>query len=364
MLIADAQGQVLDVVDVSEAGDDVQRLSGWLCPGLVNAHGHLELSHLRGRIAEQTGLPQFIGEVLRQRGDDREAQLEAAREAEIEMWNNGIVAVGDIGNQDSLLPLFREKRLQYHHFLEVSGISESGADRRYRSIVSLRESFQSIGAACSVVPHAPYSVTDTLMRHIAGDDPEAPVSLHFRETAEEAVFLSSRSGALAERFDELAIGYADFKPLQDPYLAHWLSLFRHRRSLLLVHNIYLHEAELRAALQQFPDGRERLHLCLCPKANLYIGGVLPDVERLRQSGCSLVLGTDSLASNDSLDLMEEMKTLIQYFPDISLEEMLCWATGNGARALGLEDRVGSFRPGTRPGILLVDPLRMRQRRIA
>jgi cytosine/adenosine deaminase-related metal-dependent hydrolase len=89
-------------------------------------------------------------------------------------------------------------------------------------------------------------------------------------------------------------------------------------------------------------------------ANQYIEDAIPPIEMLRSSGCNIVLGTDSLASNWSLSILDEMKTIRKYFPQIPLEEMLAWATLNGATALGMERTLGSFEKGKKPGVVLLD----------
>jgi cytosine/adenosine deaminase-related metal-dependent hydrolase len=94
--------------------------------------------------------------------------------------------------------------------------------------------------------------------------------------------------------------------------------------------------------------------CLCPNANLYISNVLPDIHLLMKEQCNIVLGTDSLASNHQLSIAEEIKTIQNNFPGISLETMLQWATINGARALQMDDTLGSFEKGKQPGVLLLE----------
>jgi cytosine/adenosine deaminase-related metal-dependent hydrolase len=99
-----------------------------------------------------------------------------------------------------------------------------------------------------------------------------------------------------------------------------------------------------------------MFFCLCPNANLYIGGKLPDVELLIRRNCVLVIGTDSLASNHQLSILEELKTLQQQFPQLSTPTLLKWATANGAEALGMEGMLGSFHPGKKPGLVLIEGL--------
>ena len=94
-----------------------------------------------------------------------------------------------------------------------------------------------------------------------------------------------------------------------------------------------------------------VYFCLCPNANLYIGNGLPNVPLLRNSGYPLVLGTDSLASNSKLSIWEEIQTLRKAFVHLPLGDFLRWATYNGACALGLQDQLGSFEKGKKPGVI-------------
>ena len=93
--------------------------------------------------------------------------------------------------------------------------------------------------------------------------------------------------------------------------------------------------------------------CLCINANLYIENELPNINLFVENNCNIVLGTDSYASNFSLNIFDEIKTIQKYFPQIPLEKILQWATFNGAKALGVEDKFGSLHLGKKPGIVLV-----------
>jgi cytosine/adenosine deaminase-related metal-dependent hydrolase len=100
-------------------------------------------------------------------------------------------------------------------------------------------------------------------------------------------------------------------------------------------------------------GEIEITLCLCPKANLYIENRLPNIPLFVNEGMKLTLGTDSLASNDSLSILEEMKTISKHFPQISFETMLNWATKNGAELLGMEKEIGTIEKEKTPGLNLI-----------
>ena len=95
-------------------------------------------------------------------------------------------------------------------------------------------------------------------------------------------------------------------------------------------------------------------MCLCPNANLYIEDRLPDIPLFMKHNSLIVFGTDSLASNYQLSILEEMKTIKKAFPYISTSEMLVWATSNGAKALAFEDNLGDFTRGKKPGVVLFE----------
>jgi len=122
---------------------------------------------------------------------------------------------------------------------------------------------------------------------------------------------------------------------------------------LLVHNVAT-SAEDVAYISRQP-GHPEIYWCLCPNANLYITGNLPDVGLLRQHG-KMIVGTDSLASNHQLSILEEMKTIQKNFSDVTLQQLLQWTTINGAEALHIENRFGSFEKGKQPGIVLLQKL--------
>src|SRR5437762_8563693 len=184
VLIADAEGTVQAIVPAGDAGPDVEELSGTLCPGFINAHCHLELSHMKGLIPEKTGLVDFVFKIVSERHHSEGAILEAIAAAEDELLRNGTVAVGDICNNDLTIAQKKGGRLHYSNFIEASGWLPSLANSRMDRARQLYEAYGDVpGADRSVVPHAPYSVSQDLWTAITPYFRGQTVSMHNQETA-------------------------------------------------------------------------------------------------------------------------------------------------------------------------------------
>jgi aminodeoxyfutalosine deaminase len=349
VLITTTDGTVQAVVPAGDAGEDVAYFPGLLSPGFVNCHCHLELSHMRGVVPERTGLVDFLPMVIRRRGEGSKAEAIAA--AEQEMLDNGIVAVGDICNTTDTLDQKRCGRLRYYNFIETMGFIERGAAARFAGSEAVFNAFEDVfPGSNAIVPHAPYSVSPALFAKIAEHAAGRVLTMHNQETEEENDFLRSGTGDFRRLFQQLGIDAGFFNGTGRRSLGSALRFFSPRQPMILVHNVVTAREDLDDV-----NGRP-LYFCLCPNANLYISGRLPDPGLLMRYGCRLVMGTDSLASNHSLSILEELKTLQRAFPALSMPVLLQWATSNGAQALGMEGCLGFFRPDTRPGVVLISDL--------
>ena len=354
VLITTDDGTVQDVVPAAAAGTDIDYIPGLLTPGLINCHCHLELSHLREKLPEGTGLVDFVSLIMRLRGEDPEVIGQAITAAEQEMLDNGIVACGDICNTTDSLPVKTEGRMFYHNFIETMGFLETGAASRFagslRVFNTFGEAYTYPIEACSIVPHAPYSVSPVLLNMVTNFPGNRLLTIHNQETEAENEFSLTGNGDFLRLYELLGLDVSFFKGTGKRSLAAILPHFYHNQSLILVHNVATTEEDLAAIrATQGPS----LYFCLCPNANLYISGRLPDMSLLEHSGVTLVLGTDSLASNHQLDILAEMKTLQNHFPRLETATLLEWATTNGAKALGLESILGRFEKGMRPGIVSI-----------
>ena len=370
VLITSPEGEIVDIVPVAAAGEDIAFFPGILSPGFVNCHCHLELSHMKGIVPEKTGMIDFLVRVIQQRGFDAEIIQKAIEEAENSMLQNGIVAVGDICNTANTVKQKKAGRLLYHNFIETMGFIESTAAQRFEASMAVYDQFARLyrtpAESNSIVPHAPYSVSAALFQKITRFPGNHLLTIHSQESAAEREFIEKGTGDFHRLYQALHIDISFYKPRGERSLKTYLPHFLPNQSLILVHNVttnkedleYIAGGELPPSEPGIPGtggqaGIANLFFCICPNANIYIGNPLPHLDLLRQYKAAITVGTDSLASNHQLSILAELQTVKQHYPHIETKELLQWATWNGAQALQLHDVIGSFEPGKKPGVLVV-----------
>jgi len=356
VLITDTKGVVVGIIDKKEAGENIEVFKGLLSPGFINCHCHLELSHMKGQVPKYTGLVDFVFKVVNERHFEEVEILSAIENAENEMLRNGIVAVGDICNNTFTIPQKSKSRLPYHNFIEASGFPPSVAEIRFRRAVYFYNSYSASLPANSIVPHAPYSVSPEMFGMINEFPNNQLLTIHNQETAAEDELFEKGTGDLLRMYEKMGIDISFFKPSGKSSLKTWLPHFTKDQTIISVHNVCTSEKNIEFLKLQIPNSQSRFFFCLCPNANLYISNTLPDVNKLIQYECNIVLGTDSLASNDQLNILEEIKTLQKNFTELKLPTLLQWATLNGARALNMDKQLGSFEKGKHPGLVLIDEI--------
>lgn len=349
-------GTVIGVHDQRIEG--ATHFDGVLAPGFVNVHCHLELSHMKGVANERTGLIPFLRNIPQHRDTFSEEQKREARHRAFdEMLANGIVAVGDIANTTDTLDLRAQGKIHFQTFIEALGFNEAGAHRALGYAEATFNAFakqQSTNKIVrqSIVPHAPYSVSSTLFKLIDGHQPNSVISIHNQESEEENKFYMRKEGKVRELLAQLGIDDGHFTPTGKPSLESYMQWLSPNRSYVLVHNTYSDSYDIECARTYAGE----THWCLCPNANLYIEGRLPDINNFISEGVNICIGTDSLASNHVLSVLSELTTIKEHYPQISWETLLHWGTVNGAKALQMNDLVGTLRPGMKPGLILLSGL--------
>ncbi len=349
VLITDEKGVVEKIIATEEAGDDIQRVEGIISPGFINCHCHLELSHLRGLIPERTGLIDFVFSVVTQRHFAEEDILTAIERAEAEMLQNGIVAVGDICNTSITAMQKQRQRMYYYNFIEATGwlphVAEVRMSRAREVYDALCQPALVNCPVASIVPHAPYSVSENLWQLLQPYFRGKTVSIHNQEAPFEDELFVQGTGDFTRMYKLMKMDNSFFSPSGKSSLQTYFPKLQVANKVILVHNTFTSEKDVLYATAQAATNQQQLFFCLCANANVYIENALPSIDMLISNHCNIVLGTDSLASNNQLSLLDEMRTIKQHFQKITIAQLLQMATLNGAQALGLSDTFGSFRKG-------------------
>jgi len=334
--------------------DDVplEKLSGIICPGFINTHCHLELSHLKGKISPHRGLVNFIKEVQKLRGADAGEVNDAAIKADHDMRQNGIVAVADTANTNVTIPIKAGSKLYYHSFIESFGFLPNQAEMVFNNALALLNEFKP--RSCSITPHAPYSVSKELFRLIREHSAAGAnlISIHNQECDDENKFYRYKQGAFIDLYKDLGIDISYFKPHARNSLQSIMPLLTNQQQILLVHNTCTNLKDI-YFIKRFD---RKINFCFCPNANLYIENKVPKVDLFLEQGYNITLGTDSLASNDGLCILSEMRTLQQKFAGLELARLVEWGTKNGAKYLGIDDEKGTLEAGKTPGLNLITGL--------
>ena len=336
IIALDEDGEI-DAVYTAETAksiaEPIERYQGIIAPGFVNTHCHLELSHLHGKIPKAIGLVSFVKAVISQRASEQEEVLIAMKTNDQLMFENGIVAVGDISNNHLSKSVKQKSQIYYHTFVELLGFDPTKAEIVFNKALELKSDFSPLPA--SIVPHAPYSVSEKLFDLL-------------REYSESHENLCS--GEFLDFYKMLNLDLNFFNARYQSSIQSLLPLFSAKQKTLLVHNTYTSPEDI-ATVQA--SGME-INWCFCPNANLYIEGRLPDIESFIDNNIKITIGTDSLASNDKLCILSELKVLKEYFPELPFSQTIRWATLNGAEFLGINKCFGSIERGKTPGLNLIE----------
>lgn len=305
---------------------------------------------MKGIISQRSGMTGFLQAVIKKRSAEMSLFRDAIRLQEQDMYNKGTVAVGDICNTADTLDIKLNSSLYFHNFVEVAGFVSSAARERFTRAAELHAAFLERLPAASMVPHAPYSVSDELMRMIDLHDPSSVLTIHNQESEEEGEFFLTGRGGFVELYKGMNVDLSTWKPPLTSSLQVTLKRISPEHSVILVHNVHTVPEDF-AWIEKNEAHLPGLWWCFCPNANIYINGRLPDVDMFLRHTGKIVVGTDSLASNHQLNVLEELKTLQHAFPQLTTQQLLTWATINGAKALRIEATFGSFERGKQPGIV-------------
>lgn len=346
----DKDNQIVGIYDLSSipSQSKITKLQGVLIPGFVNAHCHLELSHMLGKIPKHTGLVNFIGHIVQNRMQDEDVIQQAMEQADEYMFQQGIQAVGDHVNTTVSEHIKKKSKIIYHTFVEIISLRE---EEHVIKIDHARDiEFHFDHAHASITPHAPYSCSKSLFKTFSNSvQSNNIVSIHNQESEEENKLFRYKTGDFLKFYEKIGIPLDTIKAQARNSIQSYLNLLPKDNKTMLVHNTFTSVKDIDFIRRM---GR-KVTMCLCPNANLYIEKSLPKVDLLNDNQVSLAIGTDSLASNHTLSILDELKVLHKHFPKLDFLNTIKWATINGASALNLDHKIGTIEVGKSPGLVLL-----------
>jgi len=355
VVVIEENGQILSIDNRKDHDPaSLEIYDGVIVPGFINTHCHLELSHMKGLVDTGTSLLPFITNVVKFRNFPQEEILSAIEKADQEMYDNGIVAVGDISNKTDTFHRKKESAIRYYTFVEMFDFLQE--ETAQATFDRYKEVFDQLGVNSaknrfSSVPHAPYTVSKklfTLINELNSDD--CTVSIHNQETPSENELFESKTGRFIDFYKAFGFSLDQFSAIGKGSIYYALEHMNPKNRTLFVHNTLTTNEDIKAA----KTWSGNIFWATCPNANLYIENRLPNYQNFIDTDAKMTIGTDSLTSNWQLSIIEEMKAIAKYQSYVSFETMLRWATLNGAEALGFEKELGSIEKGKSPGLNLLN----------
>ena len=307
---------------------------GAIMPALVNTHTHLELTALKGRVTLDQGLSSWVKSLIKERESAGEQDLrDSAADGIREIIQSGCGAVGEISTLGLTWEAMAASGIYGIWFKEFIGNISTGSQDKFDAHQDHIDQ--------SLAVHAPHTTSTetiialkkmTLQRNL-------PFSIHLAESDDEYLFITTGKGTWADFLAERDIKFSEWDlPATTPvkYLNKIGVLDEHT---IAVHLLHTDRKDLEILK------KNGVHVCLCPRSNQGLHKRLPDLEGMLAAGIKPCLGTDSLASVDTLSIFDEMAFVSEYFPQVAPADILEMATFSGAKALGLGHQIGLLHPG-------------------
>lgn len=349
-------GTIIKTGELTQETASTEFYNGILCPGFVNSHCHIELSSLQGKFKKGTGMSGFINQINELRESaPKEVRIECIANQFEKLYDEGVSAMADISNCDESFQIKKESPIYTRTFIEVFGTEANDVPEVISGAKQLLEKATEMGIDAGITPHSPYTMSPELLTAASAEGlSKGFISYHNQESQEEEDMICSHSGALYENY--IGRGLSVPPATGKPALLHFLDRISKvhpapfKENILLIHNTVTNQESIDAA----KEAAQNLFWVTCPLSNIFIHNTLAPLKLFRENGLKILVGTDSLSSNDILSMVEEIKCIQSNFPEIPLAEILQWSTLNGAEALAQHHWLGSFTSGKKPGVVLID----------
>ncbi len=340
-----SEPETMDEGPWTDLGDSV------LLPGLVNAHTHLELSWMAGRVPPKPAMDQWIRELMDVRragpagGDDEISK--AALDAAMSMVETGTVLVGDISNSLVSPGLIAASGLRGVVFHELIGFAAMDPDRIVREAAARLDEHRTLPLEYAIVAHAPYSVSPDLIAAIARAPRTAPLAIHLGESDEEMEFIATGRGPMRAMLERLGV-WTGLWPVPECDPAEYVDRLGYLQPGTLVVHAVKFGADAIARLRA-----RGVVVVSCPRSNQWVGAGAPPLAAWYRAGVPVAFGTDSLASAPTLNLFDELAEARRIAPEVPASLLIDSATRRGADALGLGAEYGTIEPGKRAALIAV-----------
>ena len=354
----DSRGTVTAVGKCEDPSGELIFLEGAIVPGFVNTHCHIELSYMHHLFRKGTGMAGFIDQINALRDTSPlEEKLSLIRYWMDQLWERGVSAMADISNCDDSFAAKKASPMYTRTFLEVFGTEPEDCPAVMEGVRKLQKEAERFSLDAAPTPHACYTMSPELLTAASAAGLESGfLSFHSEETLEEEEMLKTGSGPMWE--NRKAAGMSVPPVTGRSSLLYFIDRLKEAHPvpfdehILLVHEVCMDQEGIDAvkSVMNHP------YVALCPCSNLFIHNALPPVDLMRENGLKLTVGTDSLSSNDDLDIVRELYCLQSNFKGLELGELLTWACLNGAEFLGKQETLGSIEVGKCPGIVFIDNL--------
>ena len=328
-----APGPVTDLGDVA------------LLPGLVNAHTHVELSWMAGLVPPAASMDAWIRQLMQVRRAGPAGEVDTIADmtrAVTQMRATGTVLVGDISNTLASVPVLKVAGCDAVVFHEILGFNPADPASMVREAWRKRPLKTTSEAVFAVVGHAPYSTSPALFAEIAArHHGPAPLSVHVAESLEEIEFLRKGRGPIRKMLETLGVWDGTWEAPRCGPIEYLKRIGYLQTGTLLVHCVHVTATEL----DEIRDADAVI--VTCPRSNVWVGGGVPPVSRFYGAGVPVAIGTDSLASTDTLNMFDELAALRRLAPEVDAARLLDSATRVGAEALGFGQHYGTISEGRR-----------------
>ena len=342
--------------------DEIIDCSGKIIlPGFVNAHSHLELTGFRGKIEKGLPFTDWARKVVSIRKDITENEIATAiKDGLNELISSGVTTAGDFSQTGITAKILNERGLRGTVFLEFSGFNPEQKDEKLRQLKELlnyeidskliTHHSSLITVNFGIAPHAPYSVSPELLKesHNFAQEKRLPLAIHISEMLEEIEFIKNGSGAMKDLLIDFGVWNDKWMPPQTTPVQ-YLQNMGILKGAIGIHLNIVTEDDIRILKEN------DVSVVYCPGSNKWFGRNWKyPLREFLNNDINVAIGTDSLSSNEKLNMFYEMRVLKENFPDLENDIILKMATVNGAKAIGFEGEAGEIAVGRKADIIGID----------